>query len=161
MDRSVSPDDDGGPLALLAAAQSVTGLALDDDDADAFIKEESSSPIPDDRKPLVLTRMRQPPKFKPGLASRRLSGPPAGRTGTAQHHLAKSAKHGRTVAASKAAAAIRGAHPPQVPAQPVVPRRIEDWEPWKGVLHELYITQNRILRDIITIMETEYNLRAT
>ncbi|GAB1317443.1 hypothetical protein MFIFM68171_07653 [Madurella fahalii] len=163
MDRSLSPDDDGGPLALLAAAQSVTGLALDDeddDDARAFIKEESSSPLPDNRKPLVLARMRQPPKFKPGLASRRLSGPPAGRAATAQHHLSKPAKHGRTAAASKAVV-LRGAHPPQVPAQPVVPRRIEDWEPWKAVLHDLYITRNRILRDIISIMETEYNLRAT
>ncbi|KAK3384942.1 hypothetical protein B0H63DRAFT_432483 [Podospora didyma] len=44
---------------------------------------------------------------------------------------------------------------------PFVPRRAEDWEPWKGVLHELYITHNRILKDIIVIMETTYNLKAT
>ncbi|KAK3366535.1 Clr5 domain-containing protein [Podospora didyma] len=42
-------------------------------------------------------------------------------------------------------------------ATPFVPRRAEDWEPWKGVFHELYITHNRILKDIIAIMETTYN----
>lgn len=156
MNRSVSPDDDGGALALLAAAESLTGLPLGDDTFDVFIKEESSSPVADDEKPLVMARVRQPPKLlKPGLGSaRRLQG------ADQQHLLVKPAKHGRASAASKALG-LRASHTPPIPAQPVVPRRIEDWEPWKGVLHELYITQNRILRDIITIMETEYNIRAT
>ncbi|KAJ4291403.1 hypothetical protein N0V88_005996 [Collariella sp. IMI 366227] len=38
---------------------------------------------------------------------------------------------------------------------------MEQWEPWKAVLHDLYITQNRILRDIIEIMELKYNVRGT
>ncbi|KAK3388465.1 Clr5 domain-containing protein [Sordaria brevicollis] len=44
---------------------------------------------------------------------------------------------------------------------PMVPRKAEDWEPWKSVIHQLYIVQNHILKDIIVIMENTYNFKAT
>ena len=90
-------------------------------------------------------------KFK-SAAPPKSSGSSAGKTGAAQQQASR--RHGKA-ASSKAKAAA------QAPGQPIIPRKIEDWDPWKGVLHELYITQNRILRDIIGIMETKHNLRAT
>lgn len=149
MDRSVSPE--GGHRALLAAAENVTGLVFDDDTAaDAFVKEESSSPPgADDDRPF-----RTPLKFKAAGPPQRLSGTPAGKASSAQQQGPRSGRHGK--GASKA-----GHKAPPAPGQPIIPRRVEDWDPWKGVLYELYITQNRILRDIIGIMETKHNLRAT
>ncbi|KAK3496023.1 Clr5 domain-containing protein [Neurospora crassa] len=44
---------------------------------------------------------------------------------------------------------------------PMVPRKAEDWEPWKNVIHQLYIVQNHILKDIIVIMENTYQFKAT
>ncbi|EGO55027.1 hypothetical protein NEUTE1DRAFT_85086 [Neurospora tetrasperma FGSC 2508] len=44
---------------------------------------------------------------------------------------------------------------------PMVPRKAEDWEPWKNVIHQLYIVQNHILKDIIVIMENTYHFKAT
>lgn len=44
---------------------------------------------------------------------------------------------------------------------PMIPRKAEDWEPWKSVIHQLYIVQNHILKDIIVIMENTYNFKAT
>lgn len=44
---------------------------------------------------------------------------------------------------------------------PMVPRKAEDWEPWKNVIHQLYIVQNHILKDIIVIMEDTYRFKAT
>ena len=43
----------------------------------------------------------------------------------------------------------------------MVPRKAEDWEPWKNVIHQLYIVQNHILKDIIVIMENTYHFKAT
>ena len=43
----------------------------------------------------------------------------------------------------------------------IIPRKPSDWEPWKDVLYELYIIQNQYLKDIIQIMDTWHNLRAT
>lgn len=151
MSRSTSPDD--GPLALLAAAEDVTGLVLDGD-AHVFIKEESSSPLPDDDRSPLTARM-QPLKFKPAPSPPKAPSPPPGNT-TSQQVVKTGRLGGRTSAASKAAS-VR----PQPRGQLIVPRRPDDWEPWKDVLHELYIAQNRILRDIIDIMETKYGLRAT
>jgi hypothetical protein len=151
MDRSVSPE--GGHKALLAAAENVTGLVfIDDGAADAFVKEESSSPPgADDDRPF-----RMPLKFKAADPPQRLiSGTPAGKAGSAQQQGSRPGRHGKG-GASKASHKA-----PPAPGQPIIPRRVEDWDPWKGVLYELYITQNRILRDIIGIMETKHNLRAT
>jgi hypothetical protein len=146
-----SPGSGSGSHALLfAAAENVTGLVLDDDDAQ-FIKEESSSPGPDDDRDSPFRR--QAFKFKSTGPPQKLPGTPAGKPTAAQE---RSRRHGGK-------AASRANHPKGPPAagQPIVPRKTEDWDPWKSVLYELYITQNRILRDIIGIMEAKHNLRAT
>ncbi|KAK4152379.1 hypothetical protein C8A00DRAFT_16285 [Chaetomidium leptoderma] len=168
MDRRV-PQEIGGPMALLAAAENVTGLVLDDGNDDdnnnpeAFIKEEPSSPATDDdNKPAKM----QPMKFKSPSPThtrppqRLLSAPrpppprpPAGKAGAAHQRFKKHM--------AKGGGPSRVSHLKQGPGQPSIPRRIDDWEPWKNVLYELYITQNRILRDIIGIMETKHNIRAT
>ncbi|KAK4124378.1 hypothetical protein N657DRAFT_689935 [Parathielavia appendiculata] len=151
MDRSASPD--GRSRALLAQAENVTGLVLDEDAPVPFIKEESLSPVPDD--PGVV-RM---PSFKVNTVSptQKSSGTPAGKASGTQQ---KSGRHGGKGGSSKAGI-LKAAKAIQVPGQPIIPRKVQDWEPWKGVLYELYITQNRILRDIIDIMETKHNVRAT
>ncbi|KAK4247607.1 hypothetical protein C7999DRAFT_14416 [Corynascus novoguineensis] len=141
---------EGEARALLATAESLTGLVLDDHDPRIFIKEESKSPSPDsDRSlpvpPLITTSVSPPQK---------LSSVSARKASTTQH---RSSRHGAKVGTSRASQ-LRG---PPSPGQPIVPRKNQDWEPWKGILYELYITQNRILRDIINIMETKHNLRAT
>ncbi|KAK0611033.1 hypothetical protein B0T14DRAFT_529509 [Immersiella caudata] len=120
--------------------------ANDWDDSDVFSKDESSSPDPENEKPRLAER-RPPSKLSSG--GRRI---PSGLAGV------KSSKSASKAVASASKAGIRS--PPPSPS-PVIPRRAEDWEPWKTILHELYITQNRILRDIINIMDTNYNLRAT
>lgn len=154
MPRSESPEE--GHMAILAAAEDVTGLVLDADDHDVFIKEESSSPAADDDdRPILIARL-QPLKFKPAASSQRLAGSHAGRATNTQ--VARSSKNGAKTAASSRSGGLRGA---QAEGKHIIPRRIEDWEPWKGVLHELYITQNRILRDIIGIMDSKYNVKAT
>ena len=154
MARTESPE--AGHMALLAAVQNVTGLVLDDDDAHVFIKEESSSPPSDDDKSILIGRLK-PLKFKPA-STQRPTVPHVGRANNAaQQQPVRSGKHGGKAATSKAVL-LRGA---QAAGQPIIPRRIEDWEPWKSILHELYITQNRILRDIIGIMDTKHNLKAT
>ncbi|KAL2139401.1 hypothetical protein VTI28DRAFT_5250 [Corynascus sepedonium] len=141
---------EGEARALLATAESLTGLVLDDHDPQIFIKEESKSPSPDsDRSlpvpPLITTSVSPPQK---------LSSVSARKAITAQQ---RSSRHGAKGGTSRASQ-LRG---PPSPGQPIVPRKNQDWEPWKGILYELYITQNRILRDIINIMETKHNLRAT
>jgi hypothetical protein len=117
--------------------------ADDGDDSDVFFKDESSSPDPEIEKPRLVER-RPPSKLSSG--GRRI---PSG---------VKSSKSAGKASASASKGGVRS--PPPSP-NPIIPRRAEDWEPWKTILHELYITQNRILRDIITIMDTNYNLRAT
>ncbi|KAK0724294.1 hypothetical protein B0H67DRAFT_597989 [Lasiosphaeris hirsuta] len=120
-----------------------------------FIKDDEESPSPESDKPHFIERRPPPSKFS-SAASRRIASAPVGRT------AASLAKAGRAGAAGKAAASSKtGSRAPPPSANPIIPRRAEDWEPWKGILHELYITQNRILRDIIGIMEDDYNLRAT
>jgi hypothetical protein len=157
MDRSVSPE--GDPMAILAAAESLTGMVFDDGVDEAFIKEESSSPVADDDRLFMIKRL-QPFKFKPPTPTQKSPGTPAGKikATTGQHQAARAGRHGGKGSAASKTAHLRES---QAPGQPIVPRKIEDWEPWKSVLHELYITQNRILREIIGIMETKYNVRAT
>ncbi|KAK4236875.1 hypothetical protein C8A03DRAFT_16522 [Achaetomium macrosporum] len=157
MDRSVSPE--GDPLAILAAAENLTGMVFDDGDDEVFIKEESSSPVADDDRPFMIRRL-QPFKFKPPTPTQKSSAAPAGKVkATAgQQQAARAGRHGGKGPAASKIAHLRGS---QSAGQPIIPRKIEDWEPWKSILHELYITQNRILREIIGIMETKYNVRAT
>ncbi|KAL2261658.1 hypothetical protein VTK26DRAFT_3673 [Humicola hyalothermophila] len=153
MPRSNSPED--GARAILTAAENVTGLVLDEDEIDVFIKEESSSPVPDDDRPMLVARL-QPLKFKPAVSTQKVvGGTHVGRTNNA--HAAKPRKNGGK-AAPPSRGGLRGE---QAEGKHIIPRRVEDWEPWKGVLHELYITQNRILRDIIGIMDSKYNVKAT
>lgn len=147
MDRSLSPED--GPRALLAAAENVTGLVLDEDAPVPFIKEESLSPAADDDRVFRMQAL----KFNSASPPQKPSSTPAGKSSAAQ----RAGRQGKV--GSKAS--LKAAKAVQVPGQPIIPRKIQDWEPWKGVLYELYITQNRILRDIIGIMETKHNLRAT
>ncbi|KAK4192357.1 hypothetical protein QBC35DRAFT_247622 [Podospora australis] len=144
MDGSPSPAE-SGPLALLAIAGDMTGLVFDGDEVDVFIKEESTSPAADGDRSSRSKSGSPPIKFKTGGLTHRIADSPTS-SGSSQHRVAKRKT------------AIKVPHPSP---HPVVPRRIEDWEPWKAVLHELYISQNRILRDIIQIMETNYNLKAT
>jgi hypothetical protein len=161
LERSTSPED--GPRAILAAAETVTGLVLDDDaDVEAFVAEDSPSPVPEEdrvgspvsRPPLRTMRTQPVLKFKPASPTQKLPSATAGKTKSpTQQSGSRSGRHG-----GKGSAAAKAAH---LPGQPIVPRKVEDWEPWKDILHQLYITQNRILRDIIGIMETKYNVRAT
>ncbi|KAK0648899.1 hypothetical protein B0T16DRAFT_409049 [Cercophora newfieldiana] len=150
-DRSSTP---GGVSAAIMMASAAAGrphdadVEIDDgDDSDVFVKDESSSPDPDCEKPRFVER-RPPSKTSSG--TRRI---PSALT---------TAKSGKSASKAAASSSSKGGSrsPPSSP-NPVIPRRAEDWEPWKTILHELYITQNRILRDIIVIMETNYNLRAT
>ncbi|KAL2163570.1 hypothetical protein VTH06DRAFT_5628 [Thermothelomyces fergusii] len=151
MNRTSPTEDEA--RALLAAAESVTGLVLDDQDPQIFIKEESTSPVSDDGRPpaaaAVKTESSSPPHRPPPIA-------PARKAGAAHPH--RPGRHGARGPASSRAGLVKE---PPTPGQPIVPRKNQDWEPWKDILYELYIIQNRILRDIITIMETKHNLRAT
>ncbi|KAH6847180.1 hypothetical protein B0I37DRAFT_397468 [Chaetomium sp. MPI-CAGE-AT-0009] len=140
---------DGEARALLAVAENLTGLVLDDHDPQIFIKEESTSPVPDDDF-FMMQALKSPTATPP----QKMSPIAARKASVAQQ---RSSRPGGKGAASKASQ-LKG---PPVPGQPVVPRKNQDWEPWKGILYELYITQNRILRDIIGIMETKHNVRAT
>lgn len=153
MGGSTSPAD-SGPMALLAIAGDMTGLVFDGDEVEVFIKEESTSPAADDDRSRFSKSGTPPIKFKTGGLTHRLADSPVG----GQAGPGGGASSQLQAAAAKRKATIRVPHPS---SHPVVPRRIEDWEPWKGVLHDLYISQNRILRDIIQIMETNYNLKAT
>lgn len=47
------------------------------------------------------------------------------------------------------------------PSTSIVPRGAEEWDPFKDVIYDLYITQNIILKDVMAIMEKEHNLKAT
>ncbi|KAK4162424.1 hypothetical protein QBC43DRAFT_321908 [Cladorrhinum sp. PSN259] len=156
MDGSLSPD--GGPMALLVAAENMTGLVLDDNDIDAPIKKEEASPGPDDNRSIMLGRIPAL-KFKTVGGSSSSSDVKVTRPGgTSQQHsnhqpAAKVGKSGKSARGS-----IRGPHPSP---HAIVPRRTEEWDQWKGTLFNLYITQNRILRDIIEYMDKNFNLKAT
>lgn len=151
--RSLSPEEEH--MAIIAAVENVTGLVLDQSDADVFIKEESSSPATDDDNQTQSPHL----KFKPATPQRSASPQtrPA-KSSTQQQQPLRPAKHGGKAATVSKTVLARG---PPTTGQAVIPRRTEDWEPWKAILHELYITQNRILRDIIGIMDTKHNLKAT
>ncbi|KAK4170823.1 hypothetical protein QBC36DRAFT_112860 [Triangularia setosa] len=152
LDGSTSPD--GGPMALLVAAEDLTGLVLDGDEIQVFVKEETTSPVSNTSKSSQIPSL----KFKTKAPPRTSGAADGNQTGASRHHTTKSGRRGSKAAAAAKAAALRGPHPSP---HPIVPRRVEDWDPWKGLLHELYIAQNRILRDIIQLMETNYNLKAT
>ncbi|VBB81175.1 Putative protein of unknown function [Podospora comata] len=154
MDLDGSTSTDGGPMALLAAAEDLTGLVLDGDEVKVLVKEEATSPVSSTGRSCQAPSLKWKPKAPPRTSGAHSSN----QTTTSRHHVAKSGRHGSKAAAAAKAAALRGPHPSP---HPIVPRRVEDWDPWKGLLHELYITQNRILRDIIQLMETNYNLKAT
>lgn len=47
------------------------------------------------------------------------------------------------------------------PSTSIVPRGAEEWDPFKDIVYDLYITQNIILKDVMAIMEKEHNLKAT
>lgn len=150
-DSSSSPESMSAAFVRANAVAHMDDADMDgehDDDDDMLLKDDSSSPSPESEKPAFVQR-RPPSKFPPG-ASRRIPNTQSGRSASA---IAKTTK-GSKVSSSK------NRDSPS-PGNPVIPRRAEDWEPWKQVLHELYISQNRYLRDIIVIMETNYNLRAT
>lgn len=161
--RSTSPED-GAAKAILAAAETVTGLVFDTDadadadaDAESFVAEDSLSPVADEDKvdglvdrPLQTARL-QPLKFKPASPPQNSPASTPGKASSpTSQHAGRPGRHRK--------GAAKAAH---VPGQPVVPRKPEEWDVWKPTLHQLYITQNRILRDIIGIMETKYNVRAT
>lgn len=144
-------------MALLAAAENMTGLVLDNHEIKAFIKKEESSPAPDDDRAVVLGRIPAL-KFKSGggSLSRTSAGSGLTRTGASQHIHYQGMKTGKGGKPPK----ISGRGPHQSP-HAIIPRRAEDWDPWKSILYSLYITENRILRDIIEIMDQRYNLKAT
>lgn len=146
-DGSSSPESDSAVFMVSNGGGGGFVLRDHDDHADLFIEDDSSSPSPESDK-LAFSGRRPPSKFAQA-ASRRIS---------AAAHAKSGRPGGKTPGASTP---LKGFRTPAPLPTPAVPRRAEDWEPWKGVLHELYITQNRILRDIIVIMDTNYNLRAT
>ncbi|KAK3321926.1 hypothetical protein B0H66DRAFT_601406 [Apodospora peruviana] len=148
MDDSSSPESAGAAMALFTASDGSNPM-LDGDYDDFFVKEESDSPPPEEDKRRFLIERRQSSKSNPKTLSSR-----AQRTSGA---VIKSGKSSGKLQAAQAAS--RGA--PLSSRLPLIPRKAEDWDPWKSILYELYITQNRILRDIINIMDTTYNLKAT
>lgn len=150
-----SPGAEGDAKALLATAENLTGLVLDEQDIQIFIKEESISPVSSHATPFRIHG--GPPKPGPATPSKKLTGVAARKAAVAQQRTGKHAV-GKGASASSKASQLKS---PPTPGQPIIPRKNQDWDPWKDVLYELYITQNRILRDIIGIMETKHNLRAT
>ncbi|KAH6623718.1 hypothetical protein F5144DRAFT_595840 [Chaetomium tenue] len=140
---------DGEARALLAVAENLTGLVLDDHDPQIFIKEESTSPVADDD--LFMMKALKSPSTSP---PQKMSAIAARKASVAQQRSSRPSGKGGASKNGQLKA-------PPAAGQPVVPRKNQDWEPWKGILYELYITQNRILRDIIGIMETKHNVRAT
>ncbi|KAK4229262.1 hypothetical protein QBC38DRAFT_119986 [Podospora fimiseda] len=156
MEKSMSPD--AGPMALLVSAGNMTGLVLDNDEIDAFIKREDTTPGPDDKDRSLVPVRISTLKFKNGGGSPTdVKVPPrTGETSQQQHHH----HNHRPVKTGKGRSKISTRGPHSTP-NAIIPRRVEDWEPWKSVLFNLYITQNRILRDIIEYMDTTFNLKAT
>ncbi|KAH6615511.1 hypothetical protein B0J18DRAFT_281996 [Chaetomium sp. MPI-SDFR-AT-0129] len=150
-----SPSAEGDAKALLATAETLTGLILDEQDIQIFIKEESTSPSSSHATPFRIGG--GPPKPGSASPSKKLTGVAARKAAVAQQRTGKHVV-GKGASASSKGSQVKS---PPTPGQPIIPRKNQDWDPWKDVLYELYITQNRILRDIIGIMETKHNLRAT
>ncbi|KAK3947687.1 Clr5 domain-containing protein [Pseudoneurospora amorphoporcata] len=102
-----------------------------------------------------------------------LPSPPVSRPGSPSGRFKTAPRHGRTCSYPKktgkhGGAQVRrhntlgGTGPKGHMAQsPMIPRKPEDWEPWKNIIHQLYIVQNHILKDIIVIMENTYHFKAT
>ncbi|KAK5659193.1 hypothetical protein OQA88_1283 [Cercophora sp. LCS_1] len=157
-----TPESDNGsssPEALSAAFMLAKADGDGDHGVDAFLGDDSSSPSPESERPVFVER-RPPSKLSTGT-SRKMAAK-AARSGSALKQAKPASKPGSTKGSSSSSSSKSGdGKNPQVSSNPIIPKRADDWEPWKGILHELYITQNRILRDIILIMETTYNLRAT
>lgn len=146
----------GVPVALMMGGTSA-GLPLDTDvdiddagSSQSFIKSDSSSPDPESDKPRFVQR-RPPSKLSAG-GFRRKHGPLSG---------TKKAAKAASKAASESSSRENGSQSPPSSPNPIIPRKAEDWEPWKNILHDLYITKNIILRDIIVIMDQTHNVRAT
>lgn len=140
MDDLSSPDSAGAIMTFFPSPESAHSLL--GDHFGGYIKEDSESPPADENKHVI--HQRRPPQSKPTA-----------------NRIAPGRSHKSTKLTSKSGASISrpgAGHPSHLP---IIPRKAEDWDPWKSILHELYITQNRILRDIINIMDTTYNLRAT
>lgn len=151
----LSDRDSASPDALSSAFMLAHEDGDGNHDIEAFLGDDSSSPSPESERPVFVER--RPPSKLSAAASKRMAVK-AARSGSAL----KSAKVGSkavTKSASSSSSKSGDGSPPS--PNPIIPKRADDWEPWKSILHELYITQNRILRDIILIMETTYNLRAT
>lgn len=140
MDDLSSPDSAGAVMTFFTSPSSATSIL--DDNFDAYIKEDSESPPAEVLNKHVIHQRRQ--AHSKAAANRVASG----RT--------KSTK-----LTSKSGASVSRPGQGHSSHLPIIPRKAEDWDPWKNVLYELYITQNRILRDIINIMDTTYNLKAT
>ncbi|KAM7218867.1 hypothetical protein V8F06_005747 [Rhypophila decipiens] len=140
MDDLSSPDSAGARMTFFTSPESLTSTV--DDNFDVYIKEDSESPPAEDGKHVI--HRRRPQQSKPA-ANRTASG-----------RTLKSTK-----LTSKSGASVSRPGQGHSSHLPIIPRKAEDWDPWKSILHELYITQNRILRDIINIMDTTYNLKAT
>ncbi|KAK3690093.1 hypothetical protein B0T22DRAFT_462982 [Podospora appendiculata] len=165
LDEGTSPES-LSPMSRFAENH-VSGLIFDDDDDeddDVLIKDGSSSPPSDGGRRLFLAR-RQPSRFGSGagqlsssatdLSSQRTAGV------TVSQHKAGRAANLKSAGKSAASVSTTGSRAPHPSRTPLIPRKAEDWEPWKSILYELYITQNRILREIINLMDTTYNLKAT
>jgi len=138
-------DDSSSPESASASMTFFTSPTSGDDtfgDYDGFVKEDSDSPPSEEDK----RHMIQP---------RRLPSKQASTSPTSGRQLKSTKLTAKSIASVSRASAGHSSH------LPIIPRKAEDWDPWKTILHELYITQNRILRDIINIMDTTYNLKAT
>ncbi|KAK4247644.1 hypothetical protein C7999DRAFT_41074 [Corynascus novoguineensis] len=49
----------------------------------------------------------------------------------------------------------------QLPKRPIVPTNPRDWESKKHIIRELYMNQNKILNEVIDIMISKHNFKAT
>lgn len=101
-------------------------------------QEDDSSPSPESDKARMLHH-RPPPKFSSAAARKRAAAM-------------------SPISASSKTSSSKGS---ESPSTAMIPRRAEDWEPFKDIIRDLYLTQNVILNDVMIIMDRKHNLKAT
>ncbi|KAK3940914.1 hypothetical protein QBC46DRAFT_259902 [Diplogelasinospora grovesii] len=147
----------GSPLTI-GDEEKVPGLTFDSDEAETvFVKEESESPPADDKRLLVTRERPFKHMYKGRFAASGVSKRESTRPSLTHQQITKAS---RAISRSTASSSL-SSHRPNLTGKVKIPRTPDDWEPFKEILTDLYITQNRILRDVIVIMETEHDFRAT
>ncbi|KAK1830411.1 hypothetical protein QBC39DRAFT_260932 [Podospora conica] len=126
------------------------------DDSEQFIKDDDSSPSPESDKPRIL-HPRPIAQFQSATAPKKAAAKPAAKPAP------KATKSPSMTSDSSDTPGSPGS--PDTPGSSssglFVPRRAEDWEPYKEILFDLYIKKNIILKEVIVTMEQKHNLKAT